>query len=99
MLLTIASVSAKFATSGINYRSPLALRAPCPGNDAQCYVAHAGDSRCVLCRAGRAVQLTKDHKPRLPAEYARIVVSTSSSRRLSYVMVGTSMAAPEPACT
>lgn len=42
----------------------------------QCYVAHAGDSRCVLCRAGRAVQLTRDHKPGLPSEYARIVVST-----------------------
>lgn len=42
---------------------------------AQCYVAHAGDSRCVLCRAGRAVQLTRDHKPGTPSEYARIVVS------------------------
>lgn len=41
----------------------------------QCYVAHAGDSRCVLCRAGRAVQLTRDHKPGLPSEYARIIVS------------------------
>ncbi|CBJ31069.1 Chain A, Crystal Structure Of Anopheles Gambiae SerTHR PHOSPHATASE Complexed With Zn2+ [Ectocarpus siliculosus] len=41
----------------------------------QCYVAHAGDSRCVLCRAGRAVQLTRDHKPGMPSEYARIVAA------------------------
>ncbi|CAB1103986.1 unnamed protein product [Ectocarpus sp. CCAP 1310/34] len=41
----------------------------------QCYVAHAGDSRCVLCRAGRAVQLTRDHKPGMPSEYARIMAA------------------------
>ncbi|CAM9522550.1 unnamed protein product [Scytosiphon promiscuus] len=42
---------------------------------ASCYVAHAGDSRCVLCRAGRAVQLTRDHKPGMSSEYARIVAA------------------------
>ncbi|GAB4815652.1 hypothetical protein N2152v2_002698 [Parachlorella kessleri] len=36
------------------------------------YVAHAGDSRAVLCRDGHAVSLTKDHKPTVPEEAARI---------------------------
>ena len=37
------------------------------------YVANAGDSRCVLSRDGRAVELSQDHKPDLPGEYDRIV--------------------------
>lgn len=36
------------------------------------YTAHAGDSRAVLCRQGRPLRLTQDHKPNLPAERARI---------------------------
>lgn len=35
-------------------------------------VANAGDCRAVLSRAGRAVDLSTDHKPSLPAEFARI---------------------------
>ena len=35
-------------------------------------MAHCGDSRAVLSRAGQAVQLTRDHKPNLPAESKRI---------------------------
>mmetsp|Transcript_153650 Transcript_153650/g.491301 ORF Transcript_153650/g.491301 Transcript_153650/m.491301 type:complete len:502 (-) Transcript_153650:148-1653(-) len=35
-------------------------------------VANVGDSRAVLCRAGRAVDLSNDHKPELKAEEARI---------------------------
>jgi serine/threonine protein phosphatase PrpC len=35
-------------------------------------VANAGDSRCVLCRGGAAVDLSSDHKPDLPEELARI---------------------------
>lgn len=35
-------------------------------------VANAGDSRAVLCRGGRAVPLSFDHKPTLPVERARI---------------------------
>ena len=36
------------------------------------YVGNAGDSRCVLSRDGRAVELSQDHKPDLPGEYDRI---------------------------
>jgi Protein phosphatase 2C len=35
-------------------------------------VANAGDSRCVLCRGGTAVDMSSDHKPDLPEEAARI---------------------------
>ena len=36
------------------------------------FVANAGDSRAVLARAGRAVDMSVDHKPDLPEELARI---------------------------
>lgn len=36
------------------------------------YVANAGDSRCVLSREGKAVELSYDHKPDLPQERDRI---------------------------
>ena len=35
-------------------------------------VANAGDSRCVLCRGGAALEMSSDHKPELPEESARI---------------------------
>mmetsp|Transcript_85132 Transcript_85132/g.197952 ORF Transcript_85132/g.197952 Transcript_85132/m.197952 type:complete len:385 (+) Transcript_85132:102-1256(+) len=35
-------------------------------------VANAGDSRAVLCRDGRAIDMSEDHKPNLPSEVARI---------------------------
>ena len=37
------------------------------------YVANAGDSRAVLCRAGAAVELSEDHKPEDPVEKERIL--------------------------
>lgn len=36
------------------------------------YVANAGDSRCVLSRAGTAVAMSEDHKPNDPIELNRI---------------------------
>lgn len=36
------------------------------------FVANAGDSRCVLCRDGVAVDLSVDHKPEDDSERTRI---------------------------
>ncbi|KAG1680752.1 hypothetical protein FOA52_008085 [Chlamydomonas sp. UWO 241] len=38
----------------------------------RCWIANCGDSRAVLCRGGRAVQLTDDHKPERADEAARV---------------------------
>lgn len=35
-------------------------------------VANAGDSRCVICRAGKAVEMSFDHKPEDEIEFERI---------------------------
>lgn len=35
-------------------------------------IAHVGDSRGVLCRAGSALPITQDHKPEMEAERKRI---------------------------
>jgi protein phosphatase 1G len=55
-----------------------------PGNDSGCtavvallrgrelYVANAGDSRCVVCRDGKAVDMSFDHKPEDAPEMERI---------------------------
>jgi protein phosphatase 1G len=40
--------------------------------DNMLYVANAGDSRCVLSRNGKAVDMSIDHKPDMPSEKARI---------------------------
>ena len=47
-------------------------------NDNVLYVANAGDSRCVLGRAGKAVDMTYDHKPDNPEELARITKAGGS---------------------
>ncbi|KAF7083905.1 hypothetical protein CFC21_087638 [Triticum aestivum] len=39
----------------------------------QLVVANAGDSRCVISRAGQAYNLSRDHKPELVAERERIL--------------------------
>lgn len=41
------------------------------------YVANAGDSRCVLARAGKAVALSFDHKPDNEEEKKRIEAAGS----------------------
>eukprot|EP00747_Dinoflagellata_sp_TGD_P225009 gnl/TRDRNA2_/TRDRNA2_98215_c0_seq2.p1 gnl/TRDRNA2_/TRDRNA2_98215_c0~~gnl/TRDRNA2_/TRDRNA2_98215_c0_seq2.p1 ORF type:complete len:320 (-),score=52.00 gnl/TRDRNA2_/TRDRNA2_98215_c0_seq2:77-958(-) len=43
-----------------------------PGS-AKVIVANTGDSRAVLCRNGKAVSLSEDHKPECPEEKARII--------------------------
>jgi protein phosphatase 1G len=42
--------------------------------------ANAGDSRAVLCRAGKAVALSEDHKPDDPVENKRIYAATGFVR-------------------
>lgn len=36
------------------------------------YCANAGDSRCVVSKDGRAIEMSVDHKPEMPSEKARI---------------------------
>ena len=55
-----------------------------PGSDSGCtavvallrgrdlFVANAGDSRCVVCREGKAVDMSVDHKPEDELEKNRI---------------------------
>ena len=38
----------------------------------QLVIANAGDSRAVLCRRGRAMNLSRDHKPSMASEKLRI---------------------------
>merc|ERR1712226_277146 len=37
------------------------------------YVANAGDSRCVMCKGGKAIALSRDHTPAVPEEVERVV--------------------------
>jgi len=46
-------------------------------------VANAGDCRAVLCRGGRAINLSEDHKPNLPRELKRISAAGGSVQRRS----------------
>ncbi|CAF3847097.1 unnamed protein product [Adineta steineri] len=41
-------------------------------HDKQVFVANAGDSRCVICRDGQAIEMSIDHKPEDPPERTRI---------------------------
>lgn len=45
--------------------------------DAELFVANAGDSRAILGAQGRAVPLSYDHKPTNPSERARIAKAGS----------------------
>jgi protein phosphatase 1G len=68
----------------INLSSHLMKGGEVPGKDSGCtavmallhknelFVANAGDSRCVLSRAGKAVEMSFDHKPESETEYKRI---------------------------
>ncbi|CAK1581804.1 unnamed protein product [Parnassius mnemosyne] len=64
-----------------------------PGNDSGCtaivallkgnelYVANAGDSRCIICREGKAIDMSIDHKPEDAPEHERI---TKAGGKVSY---------------
>jgi len=41
------------------------------------YVANAGDSRCILCRSGKVVEMSKDHSPDVEDERNRIEAAGS----------------------
>jgi serine/threonine protein phosphatase PrpC len=58
----------------------LAFSAGCTANvilitSTHIYCAHAGDARSVLCENGKAIDLSKDHKPDVPIERSRVVAS------------------------
>lgn len=44
----------------------------CTRRPVQLLLANLGDSRAVLCRGGEAVRITRDHKPELKDEKARV---------------------------
>lgn len=44
-------------------------------------VAHAGDSRAVLCRRGKTIELTHDHKPTLSSERERVYTAGGGAGR------------------
>ncbi len=57
-----------------------AFTAGCTANvlllsDTHVYCANTGDSRSVLCEKGKALELSKDHKPDVPSEHSRIVAA------------------------
>lgn len=54
-------------------------------------VAHVGDCRAVLCRGGRAVALTRDHRPDDPQERARILRNGGSVVRIHGVWRATTV--------
>ena len=55
------------------------------------YIANAGDSRVVMCQAGKAEAMSKDHKPDLESEKIRIYKekefedATSTEKLISFV--------------
>jgi len=61
-------------------QNDFAFQAGCTANvvliaDGVCYCANAGDARSVLSEKGKAVDLSKDHKPDLPAERSRVLAA------------------------
>lgn len=58
----------------------IAFTAGCTANvilitDSHIYCANSGDARGVLCEKGKSLDLSKDHKPDLPAERSRVIAA------------------------
>ncbi len=58
----------------------MAFTAGCTANailvtETHIYCANAGDARGVLCEKGKAVELSRDHKPDLPHERSRVLAA------------------------
>eukprot|EP00933_Yihiella_yeosuensis_P039886 TRINITY_DN34074_c0_g1_i1.p1 TRINITY_DN34074_c0_g1~~TRINITY_DN34074_c0_g1_i1.p1 ORF type:complete len:662 (+),score=150.79 TRINITY_DN34074_c0_g1_i1:231-2216(+) len=62
----------KFDSSGSTACVALLHGNPKLGTALRLVLAHVGDSRAILCRAGQAVQVTEDHKPDRLDEKKRI---------------------------
>eukprot|EP00930_Biecheleria_cincta_P072310 TRINITY_DN5971_c0_g2_i2.p1 TRINITY_DN5971_c0_g2~~TRINITY_DN5971_c0_g2_i2.p1 ORF type:complete len:511 (+),score=108.45 TRINITY_DN5971_c0_g2_i2:510-2042(+) len=62
----------KFDTSGSTAVCAMLHGNPKLGTALRLVLAHVGDSRAILCRAGQAVQVTEDHKPDRLDEKKRI---------------------------
>ncbi|CAE8584928.1 unnamed protein product, partial [Polarella glacialis] len=62
----------KFDSSGSTAVCAMLHGNPKLGTALRLVLAHVGDSRAVLCRAGQAVQVTEDHKPDRLDEKKRI---------------------------
>eukprot|EP00927_Polykrikos_kofoidii_P080419 TRINITY_DN77282_c0_g1_i1.p1 TRINITY_DN77282_c0_g1~~TRINITY_DN77282_c0_g1_i1.p1 ORF type:complete len:462 (+),score=65.02 TRINITY_DN77282_c0_g1_i1:202-1386(+) len=60
-------------------------------SDKEITCANAGDSRAVLCRRGRAVALSHDHKPNMPGERRRIESAGGSVEKTQTGRVGNTM--------
>ena len=58
------------------------------GETGEVVVGNVGDSRAVLCRGGRAVRLTTDHKPELPEEKRRVELAGGVVRPLQMPWAG-----------
>jgi len=59
-----------FEPNSFSYTGCTAVSAYIVGN--KVYVANVGDSRTLLCRNGKCVELSQDHKPNNPEEKRRI---------------------------
>ncbi|KAG5186545.1 phosphatase 2C-like domain-containing protein [Tribonema minus] len=57
------------------------------GGNGNCSIitANVGDSRAVLCRRGKAVEITKDHKPNATAELDRIEALGGNVRWFGFI--------------
>lgn len=52
------------------------------------FVANAGDSRCVLCRSGKALDLSVDHKPEDEPERNRIMKAGGVVTQVIFTLIG-----------